>query len=118
MVGPEDEYFYYSEDGSLRALPNTTWGGGGMIWRGNNEFQLEENGIRPTPFSENLSMIKLRHPRPSLGGCIKRSGARVAKRIPSFVQQYRYRWRNESKEVKCCEVRFPVVAEVRGDRVY
>jgi hypothetical protein len=50
----KDEYFYYSEDGSLRALPNTTWGGGGMIWGGNIEFQLEANGIRPTRFSETF----------------------------------------------------------------
>jgi len=29
-----DEYFYYSEDGSTEVLPDTGWGGGGMIWAG------------------------------------------------------------------------------------
>src|SRR5262249_19045994 len=28
----KDEYFYYSEDGSTEVLPDTGWGGGGMIW--------------------------------------------------------------------------------------
>jgi hypothetical protein len=50
----KDEYFYYSEDGSLRTLPDTGWGGGGMIWGGNTEFQLAGNGIRPKRFSENF----------------------------------------------------------------
>ena len=50
----KDEYFYYSEDGSLRALPNTTWGGGGMIWGGNINFQLEGNGVKPKRFGENF----------------------------------------------------------------
>jgi hypothetical protein len=50
----KDEYFYYSEDGSLRALPDTAWGGGGMIWGGDIKFQLDGNGIRPTRFSENF----------------------------------------------------------------
>lgn len=30
----KDEYFYYSEDGSTEVLPDTGWGGGGMIWAG------------------------------------------------------------------------------------
>jgi hypothetical protein len=30
----KDEYFYYSEDGSTEVLPETGWGGGGMIWAG------------------------------------------------------------------------------------
>jgi hypothetical protein len=30
----KDEYFYYSDDGSLEVLPDTGWGGGGMIWPG------------------------------------------------------------------------------------
>jgi len=50
----KDEYFYYAEDGSLRTLPNTGWGGGGMIWGGNAEFQLTGNGIKPKRFSENF----------------------------------------------------------------
>ena len=50
----KDEYFYYSEDGSLRSLPDTGWGGGGMIWGGNTESQLIGNGIRPARFSENF----------------------------------------------------------------
>lgn len=50
----KDEYFYYSEDGSLRTLPDTGWGGGGMIWGGNTKFQLTGNGIRPKRFSENF----------------------------------------------------------------
>lgn len=29
-----DEYFYYSQDGGAEVLPNTGWGGGGMIWAG------------------------------------------------------------------------------------
>jgi hypothetical protein len=49
----KDEYFYYSEDGSLRPLPDTGWGGGGMIWAENTEWQTE-NGTRPTRFSENF----------------------------------------------------------------
>jgi hypothetical protein len=50
----KEEYFYYSEHGSLRALPETNWGGGGMIWGGHTEFQLGGNGIRPKRFSENF----------------------------------------------------------------
>ena len=30
----KDEYLYYSEDGSTEVLPDTGWGGGGMIWAG------------------------------------------------------------------------------------
>ena len=30
----KDEYFYYSDDGSTEILPDTGWGGGGMIWAG------------------------------------------------------------------------------------
>lgn len=29
-----DEYLYYSEDGSTEVLPESGWGGGGMIWAG------------------------------------------------------------------------------------
>lgn len=30
----KDEYFYYADDGSTEVLPDTGWGGGGMIWAG------------------------------------------------------------------------------------
>ncbi len=50
----KDEYFYYSEDGSLHPLPDTGWGGGGMIWAGNTEWQQTGNGTRPTQFSEKF----------------------------------------------------------------
>jgi hypothetical protein len=30
----KDEYFSYADDGSLDVLPDTGWGGGGMIWAG------------------------------------------------------------------------------------
>jgi hypothetical protein len=32
----KDEYFYYSKEGSVRALKETGWGSGGMIWGGSN----------------------------------------------------------------------------------
>jgi len=32
----KDQYFYYSKDGSVRALKETGWGSGGMIWGGSN----------------------------------------------------------------------------------
>jgi hypothetical protein len=32
----KDEYFYYSKNGSVRALKETGWGLGGMIWGGSN----------------------------------------------------------------------------------
>jgi hypothetical protein len=50
----KDEYFYYSADGSLSPLPETGWGGGGMIWGGNTKWQLEGNGTRPKQLSENF----------------------------------------------------------------
>jgi len=30
----KDEFFYYSADGSLQPLRETTWGGGGQVWDG------------------------------------------------------------------------------------
>lgn len=32
----KDEYFYYSKEGSVRALKETGWGSGGVIWGGSN----------------------------------------------------------------------------------
>jgi hypothetical protein len=32
----KDEYFYYSKNDSVRALKETGWGAGGMIWGGSN----------------------------------------------------------------------------------
>jgi hypothetical protein len=32
----KDEYFYYPKNGSVRALKETGWGSGGMIWGGSN----------------------------------------------------------------------------------
>ena len=38
----KDEYFYYSEDGSVVALPDTGWGGGGMIWAGSDSLDSQK----------------------------------------------------------------------------
>jgi hypothetical protein len=50
----KDEYFYYSADGSLRALAETGWGEGGMIWAGGTEWQATDNGSKPTQFTEKF----------------------------------------------------------------
>jgi hypothetical protein len=49
-----DEYFYYSPNGSLRELRNTSWGEGGMIWAGANEWELSQDGSKPRKFTENF----------------------------------------------------------------
>jgi len=43
----EDEYFYYSQDGSTHALKATGWGRGGMIWGDSNEWQQTPSGFTP-----------------------------------------------------------------------
>ena len=48
----KDEYFYYSGSGSLRELPETGWGKGGMIWAGHSEFQATQGGSMPARFTE------------------------------------------------------------------
>lgn len=50
----KDEYFYYSDDGSLEALPDTGWGGGGMIWAGNVGSTQPQDGSRPTRLAESF----------------------------------------------------------------
>lgn len=44
----KDEYFYYSQDGSLRSLRETGWGGGGMIWGNGTEWKQTSKGTSPT----------------------------------------------------------------------
>jgi len=44
----KDEYFYYSDQGSLRELRNTGWGGGGMIWAAHSEWQDTSKPARVT----------------------------------------------------------------------
>jgi hypothetical protein len=46
-----DEYFYYADQGSLRELPNTGWGKGGMIWAGHDEWQ---DTSKPGRFTESF----------------------------------------------------------------
>jgi hypothetical protein len=41
----KDEYFYYSGDGSIEGLPNTGWGGGGMIWSGSTGHDSSKPGL-------------------------------------------------------------------------
>jgi hypothetical protein len=50
----QDEYFYYSADGSFRALAETGWGEGGMIWASGREWQATDNGSMPTRFTEKF----------------------------------------------------------------
>ena len=52
-----DEYFYSSEDGSYQSLPNTGWGGGGMIWAGRSEWQSAD-GSKPKQFLEKFYVGK------------------------------------------------------------
>jgi hypothetical protein len=42
-----DEYFYYSQDGSTHELKETGWGKGGMIWGASNEWQQASSGSTP-----------------------------------------------------------------------
>lgn len=44
----KDEYFYYSQDGSVSELRETGWGSGGMIWGGSDEWQQTQSGSKPT----------------------------------------------------------------------
>jgi hypothetical protein len=48
----KDEYFYYSEDGSVHRLKDTGWGAGGVIWGGSTEWQETSDGSKPTQVSE------------------------------------------------------------------
>jgi Family of unknown function (DUF6843) len=48
----KDEYFYYSEDGSVSELRETGWGRGGMIWGGSDEWQQLPSGSKPAQTTE------------------------------------------------------------------
>ncbi len=48
----KDEYFYYSQDGSVHALKDTGWGFGGMIWGGSVEWQQTANGSKSRQVAE------------------------------------------------------------------
>ncbi len=50
----KDDYFYYSENGSLRELPKTGWSKGGMIWANHTEFQATQDGSMPARFTESF----------------------------------------------------------------
>jgi hypothetical protein len=43
----QDEYFYYSKDGSVHPLNETGWGLGGMIWGGTDEWQQTTAESKP-----------------------------------------------------------------------
>ena len=43
----KDEYFYYSPDGSTRALKDTGWGQGGMIWGQADEWEPTQDASEP-----------------------------------------------------------------------
>jgi uncharacterized protein DUF6843 len=66
--GAEDEYFYYSANGSLRAIPSEYRSGGGMIW---GQYEGDRDG-RPSQFGffvgteEQYEKFKIRktHPGP------------------------------------------------------
>jgi hypothetical protein len=56
----KDEYFYYSTDGSVRALKDTGSGHGGMIWGGSNSaideyFYIGSEGQYHNAVSNNES---------------------------------------------------------------
>jgi hypothetical protein len=48
----KDEYFYYSQDGSLHGLKGTGWGKGGMIWGGSNEWEQTPEGTTPNRIAQ------------------------------------------------------------------
>ena len=50
----KDEYFYYSDNDSLEALPDTGWGGGGMIWAGNVGWEQPQDGSRPMRVAQSF----------------------------------------------------------------
>jgi hypothetical protein len=52
MGWAKDEYFYYSQDGSLHALKDTGWGKGGMIWGDSNEWEQTPDGTTPTRIAQ------------------------------------------------------------------
>ena len=52
MGWAKDEYFYYSQDGSLHALKDTGWGNGGVIWGGSNEWEQTPEGTTPTRIAQ------------------------------------------------------------------
>jgi Carboxypeptidase regulatory-like domain len=39
MPGPDNHYFYYSADGSIRAVPDNYWMGNGLIWGEYNGYR-------------------------------------------------------------------------------
>jgi hypothetical protein len=49
-----DEYSYYSESGNVRALKDTGWGAGGMIWGGEVGYTTPLNGSEPKQFVESF----------------------------------------------------------------
>jgi hypothetical protein len=50
----KDQYFYYSQDGSITELRDTGWGRGGMIWANSVEAQQPVNGSSPVNFTERF----------------------------------------------------------------
>jgi hypothetical protein len=48
----KDDYSYYREDGSLKPLPETGWGAGGMIWGGSVRFEQPQSGSRASNFTQ------------------------------------------------------------------
>jgi hypothetical protein len=50
----KDEYDYYREDGSLKVLPETGWGAGGMIWGGSVRFEQPQNGAKASNFAQTF----------------------------------------------------------------
>jgi hypothetical protein len=54
----KDEYFYYSDNGSLEELPDTGWGGGGMIWAENVSWAQEPNSSKPRRFIQRFYVGK------------------------------------------------------------
>jgi len=50
----QDEYFYYGSNGSLKSLPATDWGKGGMIWAGETGFDQESGVATPHRLNEKF----------------------------------------------------------------
>ena len=48
----KDEYFYYSQDGSLHRLRSTGWGAGGMIWGDSAEWKQTSGGTAPAQITQ------------------------------------------------------------------
>ena len=47
-----DEYFYYSPNGSTRPLRETGWGSGGLIWGDAVGYQAQPDGSKPAEFNK------------------------------------------------------------------